>query len=124
MKTQRVPRIGLAILLALLVPLAALAHSTVKRTVPASGSVLAASPAQVSIEFGEPASLTSVVVEAAGHPDRKLEFTPAGSATQFTIKDPGLSAGRSELKWKALSKDGHPISGTIILVVKPGAAPR
>lgn len=112
-----------AVLLALLAPLAALAHSTVKRTDPASGSVLAASPAQVTIEFGEPARLTSVVAAAPGQDERKLEFTPTGSATLFTVANPDLPQGRSELKWKALSKDGHPVSGTIVLTIDPAAKP-
>jgi methionine-rich copper-binding protein CopC len=39
------------------------------------------------------------------------------------VHDPKLSNGRNEVKWKALSKDGHAISGSIIIVVKPGAVP-
>ncbi|HTO75491.1 MAG TPA: copper resistance CopC family protein [Thermoanaerobaculia bacterium] len=97
------------------------AHSTLKKTVPASGSVLTASPEEVRIEFNEPARLTSVVVESAGQNERRLEFAPSGSATSFTIREPKLANGRNEVRWKALSKDGHPISGTIILVIKPSA---
>jgi copper resistance protein C len=115
---------AMAVLLTLSVSFAASAHSTLKRTDPASGSVLAASPATVVIEFNEPARLIAVAVAAPGQPERKLELPPSGSATSFTIKSPGLAKGRNELKWKALSKDGHPIGGTIILVVKPGAAPQ
>lgn len=111
-----------AVLLAALVPLAAFAHSTLKRTDPASGSVLAASPASILLEFGEPARLTSVVAVAADQSERKLEFTPSGSATAFTVAEPGLAPGRNELRWKALSKDGHPVSGTIILVIRKDAA--
>ena len=108
---------------ATLSPLAALAHSTVKRTDPASGSVLAASPASVLIEFNEAARLTSVVVVTGDKPERKLEFEPSGAATSFTVKKPALEKGRNEIKWKALSSDGHPIAGTIILVIKPTAQP-
>jgi methionine-rich copper-binding protein CopC len=111
-----------ALLLAALTPLAAFAHSTLKRTDPASGSVLAASPASVVLEFGEPARLTSVVAVAADQSERKLEFAPTGSATTFTVAEPGLTPGRNELRWKALSKDGHPVSGTVILVIEKEAA--
>jgi len=100
----------------------ALAHSTVKSTVPASGSVVNRSPDSVFINFNEPARMTSVVVAETGKADRKLEFTPpSGSTTSFRIPSPDLGAGRNEIKWKALSKDGHPIAGSIIIVIKAGA---
>ena len=101
----------------------ALAHSTVKSTAPVSGSILPASPSEVTITFNEPARMTSIVVVEAGKPERKLEFMPGGSATVFMVHNPNLATGRNEIKWTALSKDGHPISGSIIIVIKPGAAP-
>ena len=101
----------------------AFAHSTVKNTLPVSGSVLPASPPEVVINFNEPASLTSIVVVASGKPERKLAFMPTGSSTSFMVHDPNLAQGRNEIKWKALSKDGHPIEGSIIIVIKPGATP-
>ncbi len=101
----------------------ALAHSTVKSTAPVSGSILPASPAEVTITFNEPARMTSIIVVEAGKPERKLEFKPGGSSTVFMVHEPKLSTGRNEIKWTALSKDGHPISGAIIIVIKPGAAP-
>ncbi len=101
----------------------ALAHSTVKSTVPVSGSVLPSSPAEVTINFNEAARVTSIVVVEAGKPERKLDFMPAGSTTSVMVHNPGLAAGRNEVQWKALSKDGHPISGSIIIVIKPGATP-
>lgn len=101
----------------------ALAHSTVKSTVPVSGSVLPSSPAEVTITFNEAARVTSIVVVEAGKPERKLDFMPSGSTTSVMVHNPGLATGRNEIQWKALSKDGHPISGSIIIVIKPGATP-
>ncbi len=101
----------------------ALAHSTVKGTVPTSGTVLLSSPNEVVINFNEPARLTSVVLIESGMPERKLPFTPpSGSANTFTMPAPNLGSGRNEIKWKALSKDGHPISGSIIIVIRSGPA--
>ncbi len=101
----------------------ALAHSTVKNTVPASGSILAASPAEITINFNEAARVTSIILIEPGKPERKLDFMPSGSSTSFMVHDPKLATGRNEIKWKALSKDGHPIEGSIIIVIKPGATP-
>jgi methionine-rich copper-binding protein CopC len=86
----------------------AFAHSTVKSTDPASGSILPASPARIVIDFNEPARLISVVVVSAGVPDRKVAFTPAATALSFSVPDPKLATGRNEIQWKALSKDGIP----------------
>lgn len=101
----------------------AFAHSTVKSTAPVSGSILPASPPEVTITFNEPARMTSMVVVEARKPERKLEFMPSGTSKVFMVHNPNLSAGRNEIKWTALSKDGHPISGSIIIVIKPGATP-
>jgi methionine-rich copper-binding protein CopC len=99
----------------------ALAHSVVKSVEPKSGSVLLVSPAEVVITFNEPARLTSVTLAEAGMPERKLDFTPpSGSADKYTLPAPKLGSGRNEIKWKALSKDGHPISGSIIIVIRSG----
>lgn len=101
----------------------ALAHSTLKNTVPASGSILLSSPNEVVINFNELARLTSVVLAEAGMPERKLPFTPpSGASNTFTLPAPKLGSGRNEIKWKALSKDGHPISGSIIIVIRSGPA--
>lgn len=100
----------------------ALAHSTVKSTTPVSGSIMTASPPEVVINFSEPARLTSVVLLEPGLPDRKLDFGPSGMATTFTLPAPNLGSGRNEIKWKALSKDGHPIEGSIIVVIRSGPA--
>jgi methionine-rich copper-binding protein CopC len=64
-----------------------------------------------------------MVVVEAGKPERKLEFMPTGRAKSFRANNPDLGEGRNEIRWKALSKDGHPVSGSIIVAVKPGAAP-
>jgi copper transport protein len=97
------------------------AHTSAVSTTPKSGSVLDASPASITLTLKEAARLTSVVVRSEGKPERKLTFTPNTSATQFTIEDPKLEAGKSEVKWTALSKDGHVVAGTIVLTVKSAA---
>lgn len=105
-----------------LVASAALAHTSATGTTPKSGSVLDASPANIGITFKEAARLTSVVVHQEGKPERKLTFTPQGSATEFSIDNPALEPGKSEVRWTALSKDGHVVKGVIVLTVKKSAA--
>lgn len=96
----------------------AAAHTTLQSTSPVSGAVLTQSPEQVTMTFGEPTRLTSVALVTTSS-ERRLSFTPSGSATTFTIAAPALVVGRNELRWRALSRDGHPVEGSIILVVRP-----
>jgi copper resistance protein C len=95
------------------------AHTNVASTSPKNGAVLEQSPPTIEINFEHAVRLTSVVVLAAGRPERKLQFSPSDSASTFTVTDPALAPGRNEIQWKALSRDGHVISGALILVIKP-----
>jgi len=99
----------------------AFAHTTVISTSPKSGSTLEQSPPSIEITFREPVRLTSVVAVEAGKPERKLEFTSTDSAARFKVNNPDLGPGRAEIQWRALSKDGHVISGSLIFVVQPAA---
>jgi methionine-rich copper-binding protein CopC len=99
--------------------LAAQAHTSVSSTTPKSGAELAQSPPAIEITFRGEARLTSVVAVDANKAERKLEFTPKSSATTFTIANPELKPGRNDIQWKALSKDGHVVSGSLVLTITP-----
>jgi methionine-rich copper-binding protein CopC len=118
---RSVKQIAASLLLGLLVS-QAIAHTTVIDTSPRTGSILEQSPPSIEINFRDPVRLTSVVAVESGKPERKLEFTPADSAAKFKVTDPKLGPGRAEIRWKALSKDGHVISGSLILVIQPATA--
>lgn len=96
---------------------AAFAHTKIAETIPANGSTLEQSPPVIEIRFEHPVHLAAVVLLESGDAERKLEFTPHGSDTTFTLPNPNLHSGRNEIRWKALSSDGHVISGSLILVI-------
>ncbi|HEY7643161.1 MAG TPA: copper resistance CopC family protein [Steroidobacteraceae bacterium] len=109
-------RTGAALLLSLatLVPVfQAAAHTTLESSSPPSGATLDQSPPVIEMKFHHPVSLTSVVVVDAGKTERKLEFAPHASAAEFKVSNPQLAAGHNEIKWKALSQDGHVVSGSL-----------
>jgi methionine-rich copper-binding protein CopC len=107
--------------LSMTVPAVGFAHTALSSSVPKSGSELTVSPATIEIQFREPARLTSVVLVAADMSERKLEFTASEKPNTFTVKDPKLASGRNEILWKALSKDGHVATGSLIFTLKPKA---
>ena len=109
-------------LLAVVFALAAGAHTTVASAKPPNEAVLERSPPNIEIKFKHPVQMTSIVVLAADKSERKLVFAPTVSAALVTIDNPNLEVGRNELRWKALSKDGHVIGGTLTYVIKPASA--
>ena len=76
------------------------------------------SPSTIEIRFHAAINLTAVVVVDAGKVERKLEFTPHGSATTFQLPNPQLAPGHNEVKWTGLSKDGHVVTGKLVYEVK------
>lgn len=116
MKSSRAGMIA-AFSLTLYCTASAFAHTKVAETIPADGDTLEQSPPVIEIHFEHPVHLTAVALLEGGKSERKLEFTPHGSDTSFKLPNPDLHPGRNEIRWKALSSDGHVISGSLILVI-------
>lgn len=101
----------------LAIPASVQAHTALRSSDPVSGSVLTQSPPVLTLTFQEVASLTSLtLVNTDG--ERNLPFTPSGSALTFEASKPEFIRGRNEVRWRALSRDGHVIEGSIILVMR------
>jgi copper resistance protein C len=115
MKSNR--KLVLALLAAVMAQVT-FAHTTLESATPKSGAMLEQSPPVIEFKFKDAVQLTSVTVTVAGQEDRKLDFAPKASAQIFIIADPKLAKGRNEIKWRALSKDAHVMSGTVIYVVR------
>ena len=98
---------------------AAQAHSHLVRAVPANGSVVAAAPARVVLDFSEAARLTAAWIERDGGPKQKLESLPIEASARLTVQLPALAPGRYELSWRASSADGHIVPGHIRFTVSP-----
>jgi methionine-rich copper-binding protein CopC len=108
--------------MALAVALAAIAHTRIEQAKPASGATLEQSPPAIEIRFKQAVRMTSVIAIDAAKTERKLTFEPATRSQVVTIVGPELAPGRNELRWKALSDDGHVIGGSLIYIVQ-GASP-
>ncbi|ADU12727.1 copper resistance CopC family protein [Asticcacaulis excentricus] len=98
-------------------PVAGSAHTPLIATVPQSGEVLTESPPEIVLTFAEPVRLTSLVSKHANG-QKRLKFLPTGESDSFTAASPDLPAGRNELRWKALSPDGHVVEGVIIVNIR------
>lgn len=83
------------------------AHSAVDSSRPADGAVLTAAPESLGLTFGNPARLTRVTLsgEVLNLPDQ------SGFGTMFEIPLDPLVPGNYTVQWRALSVDGHAVSG-------------
>jgi copper resistance protein C len=122
----RIRRAAAAIVLAVagivVTATAAAAHAILLATTPADGTVLRASPKQVSLRFdeavGRPAYLT--VTGPGGRTDAGTT-TIDGPVVSVKLR-PITSSGRYTVAYRVISDDGHPVEGTFQYQLA-GAAP-
>ncbi|MEL6883173.1 MAG: copper resistance CopC family protein [Pseudomonadota bacterium] len=95
-------------------PAAVQAHSILKESVPADGSVLSDPPAEISMSFGKGMRLTAIDVD--GVP----VTLPAqsGFGTTFAMPLPAMESGDYTLEWRGLSEDGHAMKGSLGFTVE------
>lgn len=103
--------------LVLTIPVGVEAHTALRSSSPSGGSVLTQSPPVLTLTFMEAASLTSLTL-VTSEGERNLTFTPSDSALTFEAPQPAFVRGRNEVRWRALSQDGHVIEGSIIFVMR------
>jgi methionine-rich copper-binding protein CopC len=99
----------------------AAAHAHPKTEVPADGATVAAPP-EVSIVFDdalEPAFSSITVSDAQGHPvtTAKAELD-AVTHKNLHVSLPALAPGAYQVKWVAVSVDGHRTNGAYRFTVK------
>jgi methionine-rich copper-binding protein CopC len=95
-------------------PLSASAHDQVLSTAPASQEHLEVAPTEVSMVFSDAVldlGATILVVDEAGTDWAQGDVRIAGSAASQGLNG-DLPDGRYQVRWRVVSADGHPISGT------------
>jgi len=103
----------------LLLCLPAQAHATLTGSTPADGAVLADSPSSLTLSFNEPVSLIAATLIAPGGDAVQLDGGVAAGTISIALPA-DLGQGSHALSWRAVSEDGHPISGTTFFTI--GAA--
>ena len=106
-------------------PLAAYAHDQVISTSPQSQEILEAAPAEVSMEFSDDIldiGATILVVDNAekdwASGDMRVEGRTAVQSVAAEIPN-----GSYQVRWRVVSSDGHPISGTFDFAVGEMSTP-
>jgi len=108
---------------AALAPQAAQAHASVTRAEPGQRAVLKTSPRQISVSFSEPiepAYSTLSLIDAAGHePPHGKATVPQDDPKRLVLPIDALGPGRYTVKYRALSMDGHAVTGEYGFSVGP-----
>jgi copper transport protein len=114
-----------ALLCALALPSTALAHASFVRSVPADGAVLEAAPAVVRVIFdGEVRAVSGIkAIRNGGGSVVAGEPRVANGRVLVVPLRPGLEEGDYTVLWRAVSDDGHTLSGVIAFGVGSGRPP-
>jgi methionine-rich copper-binding protein CopC len=116
------------ILLCLLFPLSALAHSPLSNLSPEDGAKLDEAPSEITMVFKSPAKLIKFELRKEQATTKKSllgslfgndggEVVPLPNAilmemsSTHVIPLPEISSGRYQVKWRAMGEDGHVIKG-------------
>ncbi|MBX3583221.1 MAG: copper homeostasis periplasmic binding protein CopC [Rhizobiaceae bacterium] len=97
----------------------AMAHSELKRSIPAVGSTVA-TPTSLELTFSDSVNLRFSNVTLTGAVEGKIG-KPAISEDGHTLIIPvsgSLSAGKYVVNWDALSQDGHKVKGEFSFAVE------
>jgi copper transport protein len=109
-------------------PSAASAHAYLVNTVPAASQVLNAPPQSIQLTYDEavePRFAIISVTNAHGQQETTgpVSRSPANPDTLVVPLRPHLSEGWYLLYWRAISVDGHPVSGAFTYAVGPNPGP-
>jgi methionine-rich copper-binding protein CopC len=96
-----------------LLPASSLAHTHLLRSSPVENAVLAKSPPVATLVFAEPVTLTAVKIESTDGGKTAVKPLPANPAAEASVALPTLALGRYKMSWRAISEDGHIMSGEI-----------
>ncbi|MEO6858119.1 MAG: copper resistance protein CopC [Solirubrobacteraceae bacterium] len=116
------------LVLVLTMPAAASAHAYLVRTVPAASVVLNAPPRNIQLTYDEavePRFAIISVTNAAGRQETTgpVQRSPANPDTLIVPVRPNLPEGWYLIYWRAISVDGHPVSGAYTYAVGPNPGP-
>lgn len=108
----------LAVLCIILLPKAAFAHAYIVKSTPAENQELKKAPAEIKIEFNEAIQngFHSITVRNSSGErvdSGKTEIDPQNAKIMTVKLKPKLKDDIYSAEWRAVSADGHPVSGTI-----------
>ncbi|SIO89838.1 copper resistance CopC family protein [Nocardiopsis sp. JB363] len=121
-----IPRLlGAIAALVLLTPTPAFAHDTLLSSSPEDEQRLGSSPREIVLNFsGEVMDVSTAVVVLDSAAETVDTTEPLVEGTDVSVEPSGeLADGGYAVRWRVVSSDGHPISGTFTFHVGEGGPP-
>ena len=117
-----------AVAAGLLLPSAAAAHAYLVRTVPAASVVLNAPPPNIQLTYDEAVEPRFAIISVTNAAGRQETTAPVARSrsnpdTLVVPLRPHLPEGWYLIYWRAISVDGHPVSGAFTYAVGPNPGP-
>lgn len=102
----------------LLVPVA-MAHTKVQSVSLEDGGVYQTLPDVFDLVFAQKVGLATFSIKDREGRNVDFDFTPPKSReTKFSIPMPKLASGLYKMTWRAVSKDGHVVKGSLSFTVQ------
>ena len=95
----------------------AIERSPLSKSIPADGETVSSAPAELQLQFRGEAKLVKLSLSQDGTDIPLGDSHLMQIATQHVVALPALSAGSFEVRWRALSADGHVIKGNFDFTV-------
>jgi copper resistance protein C len=109
-------------------PVLVQAHTHLKSSTPANGSVVSSSPGSIMLMFSEPTRVTALGLRSAdAKEEQKLGPLPEKASAHVMVPAPKLQSGAYVVQWRAIGDDNHVMKGTIRFTVSadgPASAPK
>lgn len=99
------------------------AHSHLKGSVPAEGSVVNAAPTSIVLKFSAAAKLTALTLQKDGGAEQKLAPLPTTASAEISVPAPKLEPGKYVVSYRVVGKDNHVMGGKLQFTVDPKATP-
>lgn len=98
------------------------AHTHLTKADPANGSVVAAAPERITLQFSEAVRVTAVSIQKEGEASQKLGPLPEQKAATVSLPVTGQGAGKYVITYRVVSGDGHVMGGEVRFTVDATAS--
>src|SRR5262249_419704 len=110
--------------LSMLLATSAFAHTHLAKSDPADGSTLAKAPEHIALQFEHAVRVTEFTIQKGAEKSENLLVPlPHPPSAKIGAAAPKLTAGAYVVNWRAVSNDGHVMSGKVRFTVSGGSAP-
>ena len=116
-------RVAVVVVVALVFPASVFAHASLVQESPSFRERVAASPREIVLRFDQAVTVLPGSIEVLRPDGKNLASTARVNGRALSARVPRLPTGPYTVRWKAVSNDGHVVSGVYTFGVRVAAPP-